>query len=147
GYLNDHTGRIELTDYFSGTTTATEGTAGDVNGYLTDTKVEQGKADPAPALLSKIQYFQHTAQPPNGTATVYPVGKNIVYRNGTSSCTDPSNCEETDYGYSWLIIGGSPTTRIQSRTVQPPVVLLDSTGQNGPGTVDAYRTFYDNWGR
>jgi hypothetical protein len=144
GYLNDHSGRIELADYFSGTTTAGEGVAGNVNGYLMDVKIEQGKADPAPALLASVQYFAHTADPANGGATVYPVAKTIAYRNGTNNCTDASNCEETDFSYSWLSINNQTTTRIQSRTVQQPVALAT---QNGPGAADVETEVYDNWGR
>jgi YD repeat-containing protein len=146
-YLNDNTGRIDLTDYFTGNTTAGEGTAGDVNGYVTDTKVEHGKADPAPALIKSVKYYAHTAGQANGGATVYPVAKNIVYRNGTSSCSDPTNCEETDYTYGWLTVGGQTTTRIQSRTLQPPVVLPGQNGPPAPGVADVNTAIYDAWGR
>jgi hypothetical protein len=61
GYLNNNSGLIQITDYYS-TTTATATTPGGVAGYYQDTKLEQGKLG-TPVLQDSKQDCAHPAPP------------------------------------------------------------------------------------
>ena len=128
-YLAHSSGLIYLYDYGT-TTTATATTPGDVAGYSKDDKVQDGQAG-TPILLDSTQYFAHTG----GTATIYPVATQTVYRN-----TDGTGAETTSYSYTWY--AGSNLE--QSATVRQPVV---SAVENGPGTADVSTTYFDTYGR
>ena len=132
-YLRDNDGLLTRTDYAS-MTTAGEGTAGDVAGYVKDTAVLHGQKGTA-VLQSATQYYAHSG----GGATVYPVATSSVYRNPTANLNDPSK-EQTTYTYSWF----AASTQMQSMTVSKPVV---AAGQNGPGTADVETTVDDSYGR
>src|SRR5205807_10157752 len=72
-YLSSSTGLINLYDYGS-STTATSWAAGNVAGYLEDSKVQQGQSGTA-ILVSAQQYYSQGSSP-----TVYPVASQTVYR-------------------------------------------------------------------
>ncbi len=126
-YLSDTAGLIQLTDYAS-STTATSTAAGDVAGYVKDTKVQQGELGTA-ILQSSVQYIAHT-----GGGTVYPVATQTVYRN-----TDGTGAETTSYAYTWF-----GNDQVQSETVTLPVV---TAAENGPGVADTSTTYFDSSGR
>ena len=117
-YLSNNSGLITVNDYYS-STTAGETTAGGVQGYQQDVKVQQGQSGTA-ILQSQTQYYAHTA----GGVTVAPVATQTAYRN-----TDGTGGETTSYSYTWF----SGTTQMQSETVSKPVI---SSSQNGPGSAD-----------
>ncbi len=128
-YLSDSSGLVTVYDYGS-STTATSTTAGNVDEYLEDTKVQQGETGTA-ILVSSQQYFEHGGM---GSATVYPIASQTDYRN-----TNGTGTETTSYAYTWGI-GNIP----QSIAVSKPVV---SSGENGPGSADVTTTVYDSYGR
>jgi RHS repeat-associated protein len=133
-YLNDNAGLIQVTDYFTGTTTATETTAGDVTGYVQDEKLQRGELG-TPALQTAVQYFAHAG----GGATVYPVATSAVYSAVTNDHNDPSK-RTASYAYTWF----AGTTQMQSRQTALPVV---SGAENGPGTSDVQLDVFDVYGR
>jgi hypothetical protein len=71
---NPNTGLITSYDY--GLTTTAGASAGSVAGYLRDTKVQQGSAG-TPDEISSVDYKAQTV----GSATIYYVADNTVYRN------------------------------------------------------------------
>src|SRR5262249_7179708 len=111
-------------------TTATSSTAGDVDGYYKDTKIQQGSGGTT-ILQSATQYFSQTG----GGATIYPTANTTVYRN-----TDGTGGETTSHSYTWF----SNSTQMQSMTVTKPTI---SASQNGPGSADTEVTFFDVYGR
>ncbi|HLJ96611.1 MAG TPA: IPT/TIG domain-containing protein, partial [Gemmataceae bacterium] len=77
GYLYDHQGAIELTDYYA-TTTATEATPGGVAGYLKDREMEQGQLG-TPILEESKQYFTHRVTDSTADVTVTtPAGTSVT---------------------------------------------------------------------
>jgi RHS repeat-associated protein len=129
-YMNNLTGLVQITDYYT-STTATDTTPGGVAGYIQDTAVQVGQAGPK-VLVDSTQYFAHSG----GGATIYPRATHAVYRDGTNLATGMT----TSYAYQWF----SNSTRMQSQTVTKPTI---SSSQNGPGTADVTTTFYDSYGR
>ncbi len=128
-FLNDETGLIYDTDYYT-STSAGESTAGGVVGYLQHTKLQQGETGTA-ILQSNQNYFAHTA----GGATVYPVASQTVYRNDNAT-----GAETTSYSYTWF----SGTTQESSQSVSKPII---GGGQNGPNIADVITTVFDGYGR
>jgi RHS repeat-associated protein len=129
--LSTNSGLITDTDYGT-STTATSSTAGDVNGYYKDTKIQQGSGG-STILQSQTQYFSQTAN----NITIYPTANNTVYRN-----TDGTGAETTSYSYTWF----TGTNQMQSMTVTKPGI---SATQNGPGTSnpDTETQYFDQYGR
>jgi hypothetical protein len=128
-YLTNSSGLIYLTDYGT-STTATSSTAGDVTGYLKDSKVEQGQQGTA-ILTGAQQYYSQTVS----GITIYVMANSTAYRN-----TDGTGGETTGYAYTFF----TGTNQIQSITTTLPVV---NSGENGPGTADVLITFNDNYAR
>ncbi|WP_437191561.1 glycosyltransferase [Planctomicrobium sp. SH527] len=122
--LRSSAGLIDVTTYYSTTG------SGAAAGYVSANKIKQGAAG-AEVLLTAYEYTSHTA----GGTTVYPVSKQIVYRN-----TDGTGGQVTTYDYTFY----SGTTQIQQQTTTLPVV---STGQNGTGVAATRKEYYDELGR
>jgi RHS repeat-associated protein len=127
-YMKDNDGLVDYTVYAS-TTTAGEGTVGDVKGYVQATYVQQGQPPtgrgPIRVLQSEIKYKAHMASQVNGGATVYPVATRTVYQN-----TNRTGAETTSYSYQWWLNHDTTTVRMSSRTVIQPVI---DPAENGPG--------------
>jgi RHS repeat-associated protein len=92
---------------------------------------------PATSFSVQSDTMIQATVPAYAVDTVYPVASYVQYRN-----TDGTGAETTSYGYTWF----SNSTRIQSMTVQKPVITPD---QNGPanGAPDVETTVYDNYSR
>ncbi|OQB80125.1 MAG: tRNA nuclease WapA precursor [Planctomycetes bacterium ADurb.Bin126] len=128
-YLDDDSGVIYVTEYYAATT-ATETTAGGVEGYFHQSSVQQGELD-TPVLQSHVEYFARHIQ----GKSAYPTANSTVYRN-----TDGTGAETTSYAYTWI----PNTLQTQTTVVSLPVV---STAQNGSGTANQSTTVYDSFGR
>jgi RHS repeat-associated protein len=128
-FLNNQSGLITLTDYYT-TTTAGESTPAGVAGYRQDTKLEQGQQG-TPILQETWQYDAHTA----AGITVSPVATDTVYRN-----TDGTGAETTTSSYTWF----AGTVQKQSMTTTWPVI---SAAQNGPGVADQQVSYFDTYDR
>ena len=129
--LYSATGLVHITDYFSGTTTATPTTPGNVQGFVLDTKVQEGISGTPPAVLqSTMQYFANTAS----GVTIYPVANQTVYRN-----TDGSGPITTSYGYNYF----PGSNQVQQQTTYLPVV---SPSQHGTGGQDTITNIFDMFG-
>ncbi|MDP9175784.1 MAG: hypothetical protein M3O30_18235 [Planctomycetota bacterium] len=130
-YLNDGTGKIDITDYYaSSDTQATPTTAGGVTNYVKDTKMQQGETNTA-IMVSSEDYIVRTA----GSQTIYPVFHSTQYRN-----TDGTGAETTTNTYAWY----SSSIQMQFQTTSYAVI---SSAQNGPGASDTKITEYDTLGR
>jgi hypothetical protein len=127
-YLSDTAGLVALTDYGS-STTATSSSAGNVSGYLADTKVEHGETG-TPVTTFSEQYFARAGD----EGTIYPVASTTDYPNANGS-----GSQTTSYSYAWEGTSDGEA----SETVTLPVV---SSGQNGPGTADTSTTVFDTYG-
>jgi YD repeat-containing protein len=128
-YLANTSGLIEITDWGT-STTATSTTAGDVKGFLKDTKIEQGQQGTA-ILTGSQQYYLQTAN----SVSVYPIATETVCRN-----TNGTGGETTSYSYTFF----TGTVQVQSVTTTYPTV---TSGENGPGTADVEVVFNDNYAR
>ena len=124
-YLSNHSGLIELTNYYT-ETTATATTPGGAAGYFEDSEVQEGQLG-TPVLQETEQYYAVSG---SGT-TVYPEATQTVYRN-----SDGTRAETTAYSYTWFW----ETVQEQSVTTTLPVI---STAENGSGTAETTTT-YDN---
>jgi RHS repeat-associated protein len=127
-YLNNTTGLITLTTYYT-STTATSTTGGGVSGDYEETQVEQGQNGTAVETAFQ-QYYKVTATVNSVSVTVTPVASDEVFSqtNGTGGRT-------TSYSYTWF----TNSTVAQSETVTKPVI---SSGENGPGAADTEVTFF-----
>jgi RHS repeat-associated protein len=147
-YLQNSSGLIERTDY-GASTTAMPTMAGDVLRYYKDSQLQQGQMS-TPIALRSVTYFQRSASSGNGGGTIYPVAARTVYRNPTTlpaSCTDPTNCETTNYAYTWQSNSSGDTTRPATIAVSRPIVLNSGPDQHGPGTADTETSTFDQYGR
>ncbi len=139
-YLSNSAGLIETTSYYA-STTATESTAGGVQGYEFETFVQRGEQG-TPARQRTQNYRRHTAHAANGGAVIYVVDSEKVYRNAGD--TDGPTTSSS-YGWHDNPAGsGQTTNRIASRTVSQPVV---TTAQNGPNVAVTETMAYDTFGR
>ncbi len=129
-YLNDSTGLVTTTSYYSGTSTATSTTAGSAAGYESATYIQDGETG-TPVEQESWQYYAFSA----GNTTTYPVATDTTYGN-----TNGTDTRTTRYSYTLY----SGTVQPKLETVTLPTI---STGQNGPNTTDAQSTFYDTYGR
>lgn len=142
-YLSDSAGQISLTEYYT-STTATESSAGGVEGYEQYRKVKNGETGSA-ILLSAIDYIAHDDDDadtddtlPNGAGddiTIYLVDTETQYRN-----TNGTGDQTTAYDYTWY----ANSLQAASKTVTNPTV---TTGQNGSNSATASIRYYDAYGR
>lgn len=115
-----HQGLKEHTGYTS---------SGGGAGYVENKWVSEG--DSGTILVKHFTYTSETV----GAVTIYPVATETVYRN-TNSTGDIT----TSYSYTYY----SGTVQIQEMTTTLPVV---STGQNGSGTANSSKVYFDAWNR
>jgi len=124
-HMRNSEGLIEVRSYYS-STTATDTTAGGVDGYHHKTELKRGENGTA-VLQDTVDYFLRE----EGDASVAFPANVTVYRN-----TNGTGGQTTSYSYTWF----TDTVAVQSKTVTLPVI---SSGQNGPGTADTSTTFFD----
>jgi hypothetical protein len=128
-YLSNDSGLLTVYEYYT-STTATESTAGGVEGYQLSVAVQQGK-EGTPILQSETEYFSRSG----GGSTIYPVATETRYRNDNGT-----GAQATSYSYTWH----TGTVQMASLTVTKPVI---TSQQNGPGTADVEITIFDSAGR
>jgi RHS repeat-associated protein len=121
-YLRDNDGLISLAEFYAAPATPL--------GYLKAEKIQKGQLG-SPILLKSYEYGSQTA----GSTTIYPISKEIVYPDDTTSATTI----ETSYAYTYY----SGTVQVQQQTTTLPVV---STGQNGSGTANTRKDYFDQFG-
>jgi RHS repeat-associated protein len=126
-YLNNTSGLIEISDYFTSTNPST----GAVQGYLADTQVQQGQ-NTTPVMTQSYTYASNTA---SGN-TVYPTATLVSYPIAANTTTKITT--------SYLCTYFTGTNQLQTKTTTLPIV--SSTTQNGSNT--AYTTLeqYDSAG-
>ena len=110
-YLNDTTGLIKITDYYSGT-------VGQPDNYVQNKKVQKGQSGSA-VLVQSFTYSSNS----DGTTTIYPIATRVSY----PSATDPTVAITTSFSYAFF----TGTNQIYTRTTTRPVI---SSGQNGDGS-------------
>jgi RHS repeat-associated protein len=128
-YLNDSTGLINKTSYYS-STTANSGTAGGINLYVSDTYLKHGETG-TDVHQSHTTYFAFTA----GTDTYNPVAVSTSYSDDAGS-----NARSTTYAYTMY----TSTVQPKLQTVTLPNI---SGAQNGSNSADSSSTFFDIYGR
>ncbi len=127
-YLDDANGVIRTTQYYD-TTTATETSAGSVDGYVKSRFIKHGELG-TPVKLTEQTYFTRSA----GVASVSPRATSTVYRgNGT----DP---QTTSYDYDWH------TGKVQAESIEATLPVIDTT-QNGSGVANSTDAVFDVDGR
>ncbi|MEZ5942930.1 MAG: RHS repeat-associated core domain-containing protein [Planctomycetaceae bacterium] len=132
-YLEDYTGYIELTEYYSGPASSSSSSGGAYQppeGYLKYRKIQEGQLN-IPVTQEFYEYTAHT----EGTVTVYPVLRKTVYPDDSSTTTTIV----TSFEYSYH----SGTLQVSERTTTLPVV---STTQNGSGTANERKEYFDIYG-
>ena len=122
-YLNNSTGLIEITNYYSSTNIS----IGAVQAYVSSRQVQQGQTGTA---ISRSAYTYTSNTDSSGNA-VYPVATETSYPVAGSTTTTIT----TSYAYTWY----SGTNQMQQRTTTLPVI---ATAQNGSGS--AY-TIIEQW--
>ncbi len=128
-YLNDSTGLINVTTYYTDST-ATDTTTGSALGYESGTSVKQGETGTAVALTA-TDYFTRTV----GSISQAEVADQTQYRN-----TNGTGGETTSYAYTWQSGTFSPA----SITTTLPTV---TTAENGPNSATSVVTVMDSKGR
>jgi len=126
GYLDLNDGLYEVNEFYYTTG------SGAAYGYLKSSGVQQGYNG---TYIKQWELQYADGRTANG-ATVYPLSKEIVYPDASNQNTTV----ETSYSYTWY----SGTTQVAEKTITLPVV---STGQNGSGTADERKEYYDLDGR
>src|SRR5581483_1448849 len=129
-YLRDSDGLITLYGYYGGTSTATDSSAGSVDGYLHYVYIQHGEFG-TPILVSAQDYFLRSQDGIRALA----VAHETVY-----SQTNATGGRTTSYDYSWV----TDTLRVESITVTLPVI---DTDQNGSEAADVTTVFFDSYGR
>jgi hypothetical protein len=122
-YLNDSTGLIDLTTYYTSTGN------GGVSGYFDNSEVQQGETG-TPVLQETRTYTNHS----NGSVTIYPVSSDTVYRN-----TDGTGGQTTTYQYNTWFSGTNQPQNIQ--VIEP----FGTAAQNGPGGTLSEHFTYDQY--
>jgi hypothetical protein len=120
GYLNNNSGQIELTDYYSATT-ATATTPGAVAGYYEDSKLQQGKLG-TPVLQDSKQYYAHN---PSG-----PVDVQVTSPGGTSA-TSPADQFTYVAPAAPVVTGLSPASGVTAGGSYVTLVGSGFTGASG----------------
>jgi RHS repeat-associated protein len=121
-------GTIYLTDYYT-STTATETTAGGVNGYVQNSKVKQGSSG-TPILLETWSYYRKT----EGNKANVVTASDTVYANANGT-----GAETTSYTYTWY----AGAVGVQSLAALLPAV----TDENASGSDDVVAACFDKYGR
>jgi RHS repeat-associated protein len=130
-FLNDRNGLITNYDYYT-STTAGDGIAGGVDGFVKGMSIQQGETGVAIRQLDQSYYqFTHTTE----GLPFNPLATSTIYRND-----DGAGAETTTYSYTFY----SGTGQVESVTVSLPVV---GTSQNGPGMADTATSVFDQYGR
>ncbi len=124
-FLRDGAGVIEVRTYYT-STTATSSSAGGIAGFYQKTELKHGETGTA-ILQEQVDYY---------TRNSFGIpASDTVYRN-----SDGTGGETTSFAYTFF---GS-TAAVESLTVTLPTV---SSAQNGPGSADQVKTYFDSWGR
>ena len=132
---NGDDGLIYVNEY-SDTTTATDSTAGYVEGYIKYRKIKKGPDGDA-ILLSEVKYLAQTVDDETtDETTIYPIAEETVYQSDADGGSDPVT---TTYGYDWY----PDTHQIKERTTTLPAV---STGKNGSGASNVRKEYFDPYG-
>jgi RHS repeat-associated protein len=127
-YLRDSDGLIYLTEYYSTTNIG----SGQVQGYVSASKVRKGQNTGADILLRTYTYTSHSDS--NGS-TIYPVSTIVDYPDASN----PSTTITTSFAYTWH----SGTNQMATRTTTLPSI---STGQNGPNSSATIVEQFDIYG-
>jgi YD repeat-containing protein len=128
-FLNDNSGLITTTSYYS-STSATATNSGSAAGFVSDTYIQQGELGTS-VHQENISYFAVSG----GGAEIFPIANDTVY--GSAAGTD---ARTTANSYSFY----TGTVQVKLQTTSYATI---SSGQNGPGTADTVYTFYDAAGR
>ncbi len=134
-YIAPSSGLIQTWAY-SLTTSATESSAGTVEGYFSQSSLKNGTAGQA-VLQNSVTYFNHTGYVAGQFVTVDPTAATNVYANN-----DGSGAETTTYSYIWYMPSLTATDAPYSTTVTTPNTLT----QNGQGA-SSVTTVFDAFGR
>ncbi|MFN7811278.1 MAG: hypothetical protein ACK5SI_01280, partial [Planctomycetia bacterium] len=134
-YINDTTGRIDVTTYAT-TTTAAATTAGSVDRFVSGTALRRGELGAA-VPQEAFTYFLVRS---NDGSTVAPLATRTTYPNTTTA-----DAQTTTYAYTFTIAFAQGwTTQIVSQRTTLPVV---TAAQNGPGTAVVIDQVFDAAGR
>lgn len=124
--LKSNSGLVHIYEFY--TTTG----SGEVAGYLANEQLQQGGSG-SPVLLREWQYTTQS----DGSSSVNPLWKEIVYQSDTSGGSDAAT---TEYTYQWY----GTSLQMKQRTATLPVI---SASQNGDGNTYARDAVYDIYGR
>jgi RHS repeat-associated protein len=119
-YLSDTEGPITRTAYGT-STSATEISAGNVAGFVSDVALTRGELGSAVPQMD-YTYFSRSVSLGGSTKTVNPLASFTQYRND-----DGTGAQTTTYSYQWYL----NSTQASLITTTLPVVGAD---QNGPGS-------------
>ncbi|MFO1458227.1 MAG: RHS repeat-associated core domain-containing protein [Verrucomicrobiota bacterium] len=125
--LNTSTGLIRLKEYYTSTDLAN----GAVDNYLRYEKIKKGSS----GSEIKVREYKYTSRS-NGSKTIYPIWKDIVYNNDAGGGTDPA---ETTYDYTFF----TGSLQIEQKTTTWPAI---TTAQNGSNTGNTKVERYDQYG-
>ncbi|MCL2648262.1 MAG: fibronectin type III domain-containing protein, partial [Phycisphaerales bacterium] len=127
-YLADHDGLIEWTDYNS-------------LGYQVDTAVMQGDGGTSGTVKHYQTLTTYSSNYANGE-TYYYISAQTWFSEDVASSPSiySTGAQTTYYSYGWI----SGTNQVQWEVVTLPTV---NSVENGPGTADVWRTYYDSFGR
>ncbi len=129
-YLSDTDGLIYVSTWYT-TTTATENTAGGVDGYLASSAVRHGELG-IDILQTSQDYFLHADV---DGFSIKPVADSTTYTN-----TDGTGAITTSYNYQWY----ANSLQVKLFTTTLPTV---TAAQNGSGIAATVAIFYDLMGR
>lgn len=132
-YLSDTEGPITRTAYGT-STSATEISAGNVAGFVSDVALTRGELGSAVPQMD-YTYFSRSVTLGGSTKTVNPLASFTQYRND-----DGTGAQTTSYSYQWYL----NSTQASLITTTLPVVGAD---QNGPGSAAVSSRAFDSVGR
>ena len=132
-YLSDTEGSITRTAYGT-STSATEISAGNVAGFVSDVALTRGELGSAVPQMG-YTYFSRSVSLGGSTKTVNPLASFTQYRND-----DGTGAQTTTYSYQWYL----NSTQASLITTTLPVVGAD---QNGPGSAAVSSRAFDSVGR
>ena len=134
-YLRNNDGLIRLKSYYS-STTATDTTAGGVDGYMASTSIQKGSQGTA----IKTGLTKYLASDNSSGEKTYVVGESESYPDTTNQ--DATKITTT-YSYQWYAPSGSQGVRMKERVTTLPSIPVS---QNGDGVSAVRREYFDDIG-